>query len=272
MKLQIVPASRGAQWVRQGFAVFFSRPLAFMGLFGLWLLGTLVAQLLPWIGFLLVWGTLPLVTLGFMLATQQALQGRFPTLKVFVLPLQGPPQQKRALWQLGAIYAAAMLVVALVYVWIDGGRFQTAMQAAMASGKASPESLEALFADDRVQLSLLWITAAISLLSVPFWHAPALVYWGGQPAAKALFFSTVACWRNKGAFAVYVLTGAGALTALAFAAALLMLLLGQPGLAVLVIPPLGFAFYAVFYASLFFTFVDCFEMPSAAPTLEEPTP
>ena len=88
MKLQIVPAGRGAQWVRQGFAVFFSRPLAFMGLFGLWLLGTLVAQLLPWIGFLLVWGTLPLVTLGFMLATQQALQGRFPTLKVFVLPLR----------------------------------------------------------------------------------------------------------------------------------------------------------------------------------------
>jgi len=271
MKLQIVPAGRGAQWVRQGFAVFFSRPLAFMGLFGLWLLGTLVAQLLPWIGFLLVWGTLPLVTLGFMLATQQALQGRFPTLKVFVLPLRSTAPQKRALWQLGALYAGAMLVVALIYVLIDGGRFQTAMQAAMASGQASPESLDALFSDDRVQLSLLWITLAITLLSVPFWHAPALVYWDGQPAAKALFFSTVACWRNKGAFAVYALTGAGALAALAFASALLMLLLGQPGLAMIVIPPLALSFYAVFYASLFFTFVDCFERPPT-PAAEEPMP
>jgi hypothetical protein len=261
MKLQIVPASRGAQWVRQGFAVFFSRPLAFMGLFGLWLLGTLLAQLLPWVGFLLVWGTLPLVSLGFMLATQQALQGRFPTLKVFVQPLRGTPAQKRALWQLGALYAGLMVVVALVYMGIDGGRFQAAMQATMDSGKASPESLDALFSDDRVQLSLLWITAAIGLLSLPFWHAPALVYWDGQPAFKAIFFSTVACWRNKWAFAVYALTGAGALTALAFASALLMLLLGQPGLAMIVIPPLALSFYAVFYASLFFTFVDCFETP-----------
>jgi hypothetical protein len=272
MKLQIVPASRGAQWVRQGFAVFFSKPLAFMGLFGLWLLGTLVAQLLPWIGFLLVWGTMPLVTLGFMLATQQALQGQFPTLKVFVAPLRGTPQQKRALWQLGALYAGAMLCVALIYVLIDGGRFQTAMQATMASGKASPESVEALFSDNRVQFSLLWILTAISVLSVPFWHAPALVHWGGQPAAKALFFSTVACWRNKWAFAVYALTGASALMGLAIASAMLLALLGQPGLAVLVIPPLGFAFYAVFYASLFFTFVDCFEMPSAPLAIEEATP
>ena len=40
-------------------------------------------------------------------------------------------------------------------------------------------------------------------LSIPFWHAPALVYWGGQGWAKSLFFSTVALWRNKGAFALY---------------------------------------------------------------------
>ena len=41
-----------------------------------------------------------------------------------------------------------------------------------------------------------------ALLSVPFWHAPALVHWGGQGVAQALFSSTLALWRNKAAFAL----------------------------------------------------------------------
>ncbi len=272
MKLQLVPASRGALWLRQGLRVFFSRPLAFMGLFGLLMLGMLLAQLLPWVGSLLVWGCLPLVTLGFMLATQQVLQGRFPTPQVFVAPLRGDRVRARALLQLGALYAVGMLIVASVYLWIEGGRVQAALQAAIEGGKASPESVAALMADDRVRLSLLWATSAIALLSLPFWHAPALVYWGGQSPAKALFFSTVACWRNKWAFAVYGLTAVAAMTTMAFTAALVFLAIGQPGLVALVIPPMTLTFYAIFYASLYFTFVDCFEMPSQAPLEKEPMP
>ena len=43
------------------------------------------------------------------------------------------------------------------------------------------------------------------MLAVPFWHAPALVYWDHHGCAKALFSSTLACWRNRGAFTVYSL-------------------------------------------------------------------
>ena len=271
MKLQLVPARRGALWARQGFGVFIARPFAFMGLFGTLLLGMLVAQLLPWVGALILWACLPIATLGFMLATQQVLQGRFPTPRVFVAPLRGEPARTRALWQLGAIYAVSMALVAAVYTWIDGGRFET-LEVALARGKTTPDSLARLLTDSRLQLSLLWFSSAASVLSLPFWHAPALVYWGEQSAAKALFFSTVACWRNKAAFTVYALTGLAAVVAFALASSLLFALLGQPNLAALAMAPAALMFSAIFYASLYFTFIDCFEMPPATLTEKEPTP
>ena len=270
MKLQIVPASRGALWVRQGFRIFFSRPLSFMALFGVLLLGMLVAQLLPWIGALLFWACMPTVTLGFMLATQQSLQGRYPTPRVFIEPLRGERSRTRAMWQLGAIYAVTMLVVASVYSWIDGGRY-AALQTAVASGKATPESVGVLLDDSRLQMSLLWFASAATQSSLPLWHAPALVHWGGQTALKALFFSTVACWRNKGAFVVYALTGVAAVMAFALVSSIVFALLGLPGVAAVAMAPAVLLFVAVFYASLYFTFADCFEMAPLAPPAEKET-
>jgi hypothetical protein len=270
MQLRLVPASRGALWVRQGFRIFFARPLSFMGLFGVLLMAMLLAQLLPWVGPMLFSASLPLITLGFMLGTQQALQGRYPTPSIFIAPMRGP--HARALWQLGAWYAAAMFVVALVYLWIDGGRMQALQEAAL-DNKTTPESLAALFSDARLQLGFLWFALATGLLGMPFWHAPALVYWGGQSVGKAMFFSTVACWRNKAAFVVYAFTGLGVLMAFALACSLLFALIGQPSMAPVAMMPAVLIFVAVFYASLLFTFADCFEMPAETPALEkEPRP
>ncbi|MGY4830337.1 BPSS1780 family membrane protein [Sphaerotilaceae bacterium SBD11-9] len=270
MQLRLVPPGRGALWVRQGFRIFFARPFSFMGLFGMLLLGMVVAQLIPWVGPLLFSASLPLITLGFMRGTHQALQGRFPTPGIMFAPLRGP--HARPLWQLGAIYAACMFAVALVYIAIDGGRMQ-AFQTAALGEKATPEALAERLSDGRLQLGFLWFAGATTLLSLPFWHAPALVFWGGQSAGKAMFFSTVACWRNKWAFAVYGLTGMGIVMGFALASSLLFALIGAPGVAPLVMMPAVLLFTAVFYASLFFTFADCFEAPPETPAPEkEPAP
>ena len=95
---------------------------------------------------------------------------------------------------------------------------------------------------------------------------------GGQSWAKSLFFSTVALWRNKGAFAVY---GLGWV-------ALWLLLLAVVSLGVgvfgaqrftFVATPLTLVFSTLFYASLWFTFVDCFAPASAdAPQGDTPDP
>ncbi|MET0335885.1 MAG: BPSS1780 family membrane protein [Rhizobacter sp.] len=271
MKLLIAPPREGVQWARNGLRVFVKRPLSFMGLFGAVLLAMLLAQLLSWVGSLVLWACLPLVTLGFMIATRQALEGGTPTFQVFIAPLRGEPASRRALWQLGLMYAFVMLLIVGVHAWIDDGRM-AALQVAATDGKGTPETMGPLLADARLQMSLLWFAVAASLLSVPFWHAPALVHWGGHTAPKALFSSTVACWRNKGAFLLYGLACIGTVVVFALLSSLLFAVLGTPNLAAAVMMPAVLFFTVIFYASLYFTYAGCFETPPVLPAPEEPTP
>ena len=98
----------------------------------------------------------------------------------------------------------------------------------------------------------------MGLLSVPYWHAPALVHWGGQGVAQSLFSSTLALWRNKGAFAVNTLLWGGLLMAVASIVSLLFALIGLAQFAPMVLMATGLLMSTVFYASLYFSFVDCF--------------
>ncbi len=93
---------------------------------------------------------------------------------------------------------------------------------------------------------------------MPFWHAPALVHWGGQTAGQALFSSALAVWRCKGAFAMYMLGWVGLILMFGLATALVLGLLGMAQLAGLMGIPAGLVFSAVFYISLLFTFNDSF--------------
>ena len=67
--------------------------------------------------------------------------------------------------------------------------------------------------------TLTYLVLATPLL-MAFWFAPLLAAWDGVGAAKSLFFSFVASWRNWRAFTVYGL--ALALVGVAVPAALLL--------------------------------------------------
>ena len=204
MKLRLVPASRGLQWLRQGFAIFFKHPLGFAVLFASFMFMLFLALLLPLVGSLLLLTAMPLISLGFMIGTQRALEGRFPLPRVFIEPLQQSRAARVAMLQLGVLYAAASALIMWLSNAVDGGALGQAMQV-MSDSKAPPEAMQEALSDGRLQFGLLLRFGLAGLLSVPFWHAPALVHWGGHPPAKALFFSLVACWRNRGAFVVYAL-------------------------------------------------------------------
>jgi hypothetical protein len=118
--------------------------------------------------------------------------------------------------------------------------------------------VDAILAEPGVVTGGLLAVVLALLLSVPFWHAPALVHWGGQTVGQSLFSSTLALWRAKGAFFVYGMTFIGLLLLSVFTLGLLLGLLGAPQLAALLALPLGLAFTALFYISLLFSFNDCF--------------
>jgi hypothetical protein len=271
MKLHTVPATRGAQWLLMGLRTFFSRPLVYLSLIGLWMLVAVVVQLLPLIGTVAMWAALPLVTLGFMLATELVTQGKIPTLQVFVRPLQGDPRRRRALGQLGAIYALVMVAVVGGFALILGN--DVALPTPPAEGSSAPPAPPAPL-DPRLQSGLLWIGGATVLLSVPFWYAPALVHWAGHSAGQSLFSSVVAVWRNLGAFVMYALANMAAVMLVGMAASVLVGILGvgsqQTAFALLV--PIAFVMMAVFYASLYFTYADVFGAPAAATPSEEAQP
>jgi hypothetical protein len=249
MRLRKLPARRGVVWVRQGLRIFFRRPLGFTALFFLYAL----------LGPMLMFAVAPLATLGFMIATRQTLQGRLHFVSVFVEPLQGSRARRIAHLQLGLLYAAGVALVFWVSDLVGGAAFDAVRQVVSGGEQATPQELQRVLSDSSLQAAWLLMTAGISLLAVPFWHAPALVHWDDQPAGKALFFSVVACWRNKGALVVYALGWVAVIMVLGFAMTTLFALLGMPQLAFAAATPAMLMMSAAFYASLYFTFADTFE-------------
>ena len=74
LRLHPVAARQGAKWITQAFKVWRKRPMAFVGLFMFFLFGVLLLMLIPVVGPLLGLGLLPMLTLGFMIATHSAVQ------------------------------------------------------------------------------------------------------------------------------------------------------------------------------------------------------
>ncbi len=257
MKLQTVPARRGALWVQQGFRTFFRQPLAFAALFAVFMFGVLLLALVPMIGPFMVLALLPLVSLGFMLATRVATEGGQPSPRAFVEPLRVDRPRRIAMLQLGVIYALATFAVMWLSDLVDGGAFEALMDA-MPAGQTAPETVAAKLDAPGLAFGLVLRFGLAGLLSVPFWHAPALVHWDGHGCAKALFSSTLACWRNRGAFTLYGLLWLALILVFGMAGSLVFALLGQAQLFALAVVPMSLVFSTVFYVSLYFTFADCF--------------
>ena len=257
MRLQTVPAGHGILWVRAGFRIFFQRPMAYTALFAAFMFAVFVLALLPWIGTLVLLALLPLVSLGFMIATRVATAGGAPTPSVFVDPLRADRARLTSMLQLGLIYAAATFAVMWLSDLVDGGSFEALMDA-LPAGQSAPDAMAARLAAPGLVSGLLLRFGLAGLLSVPFWHAPALVYWDRQGSAQALFSSTLACWRNRGAFAVYSLAWVALIVLFGVVGSLLFALAGQAQLFAVAAVPLSLLFSTVFYASLYYTFADCF--------------
>ena len=268
MKLQTVPARQGAAWVRQGFRAFIKRPIAFGGmLLAVMFVVLLVKLVQPLV--IVVLPFVPLVSLGFMLATRLVLDHGVPTPALFAVPLRTDRARLIALLRLGLIYAGATLVIMTIADLVDGGGPELLVEAPLPpASAASGADAAALAAAPQALLGLMVRLGLAGLLAVPFWHAPALVHWQGYGAAKALFSSTIACWRNRGAFLVYSAVWLGWVIGLGMLSGLLLAVLGRPQLLISATLPLSAVIATVYYTSLYFTFADCFKAGDGEPAIE----
>lgn len=261
LKLQTVPTAQGLLWVRLGFTQFLRHPMAYASVLVLFMVAVMVVSMLPVLGSVLVMMAIPVLSLAFMHATHEGVNGRTPRPGVLVAMWREtvPKERRRALLTLCLTYALLTLLGLSLCELIDDGNLERFMDGV--AGNRSPEEIEALASAPGVfegALGRLLVTAA---LGVPFWHAPALVLWGGQGVAQALFSSALAVWRAKGAFLLYGLGWMGAISAAATLMALVLGLLGQGQLSGLFVMPLALLVSTAYYVSLYFTFVDSFGQP-----------
>jgi len=132
------------------------------------------------------------------------------------------------------------------------------LQVLLAQGKTAQAEVDALLSEPGVATASIVAVVLGTALSVPFWHAPALVHWGGQSVGQALFSSALAMWRSKAAFALYLFTWTALIMLFGLLSALVLGLLGLGQMAGLAALPAGLLFSTVFYVSLLFTFNDSF--------------
>ena len=271
LHLQSVPPRNGLLWVRHGLKVLQRKPIALIGLFATVMLASAVLQFVPLLGQLVVMSALPLVSLAFMLAAHQVLQSHTPTAAVFLQPLQLTKERRRAQIGLGLLYTVTTILAMLLAHWLDGGALVRAMEQ-VANAKGDPQALELIAAQASIGPSVALRVALLGLLSIPFWHAPALIHWGGQGVMQALFSSTLGVWRNKGAFALSGLVWVGLSFAVMMSITVLCLVLGLVSALPFILLPLMMALMTAFYCSLYFTFIDCFmfgaprDLPEATET------
>lgn len=268
MKLKSVPASQGLQWVRDGFKTLARRPMAFVGLASAFVFVMALAIRFAWLLMLFV-AALPMISLGFMNAARLAHDRGTTTLAAFFAPWRAGRPTGVALLRMTFAYVGASVVIGLLTSWAYGDAF-SALVASQTQPPPHSGSVAEHMADPRLATGMLVQLGLATLLSVPFWHAPPLIHWGGQGLAQALFSSTVAIWRNRGAFVVYALAFAALVFAFTVAGGLLFALFGTGPLVAMLALSVSLVIPAAFYASLYWTFVGCFDIID--PLAPAPTP
>jgi hypothetical protein len=281
VRIRRLPAQAGLRWIRQGLRAFLRQPAGFMGLFAMFLLAMLlfslpVAFLMPLaeaihldpvVVSLLSLVLMPLLSLAFMLGTEAVTNDLRVRPGLFFLPLRGCAESRRSLLAIGLLYVVLFALAWFIGNGIDDGetmrwfasRFMVPPDGAVAPALPPPLGPAAQFV-----MCLKMATIAIG--SIPLWHAPALVHWARQGAAKAMFASVIGLWRTKAALAVFMLGWLGVMFAVTSVLAVLELLLGGSTLFLVIGVISSWAMSAVFYVTLWFGFVDTFEI-AAPPAL-----
>ena len=261
MKLRIVPASTGPQWVRQGITVFWRQPMALAALFFASMAAMSLAAAIPLVGPVVALALLPSATLAMMVAAAQAEQGRTPLPTVLLVAFRTGRQRLDAMLVLGGLYAAGFLGIMGLSALVDGGQFARVY---LGDIPLTPE-----LAQSGAFMVAMWLAIVLYLpLSMLFWHAPGLVHWHGVPPVKALFFSAVACVRNLGAFFLYGLAWMGVFLIASLLLSLVVTVLALAGLGASIgvglMVALAMTLATMFFTSIVFTFRDCFEAPEPA--------
>lgn len=241
MQAAKLPFLYGWYWIQEGLRLFKLQPAALF----FWSLITSIlinlSNIFPIFGQMVLIVLVPTMTFIIQNACRRIDAGEVMRLGMWTEPLKPVPVRNRLI-KLGFIYLLACLAVGFIATF----PFVSELSQLMDNREASPEAIMAAFRKPIFLFFILYLG-----LSALFWHAPALVGWHAIPVKQALFFSMVACWRNKAAFLLYGLCWAAAFFTIQTLGELLLGAGLSPGTATLVLTPINLAMAAILYASFY---------------------
>ena len=255
----VVPARRGWDWWRRGFAIFRAAPwmwaLIVLVLAGVFLLVVAVAGALsaaivrsPAGIFLLVLLAVivmnivyPIISGGLMLAARAADEGDKPTVgHVFA----GFSQAGGTLAAVGVLLLVGYIVIAAIQFMLFGMGFSKGMA-------GNPATM--------MQQSVLASLVSLALsvpLAMAFWFASSLVVFNGLSAIEAIRSSFLGCLKNVVPFLIYGLLG----LALGIVLALVLgaLIFATRGLAAILMFVLAFAILPIILGTIYAGYRDIY--------------
>jgi hypothetical protein len=252
MQLIEVPAKTGYIWYRQGIWLFRRNPLAFLTIFFTYLIAMWIVSLVPMIGGVLPLAFIPGVAVGFMAACRDTVAGKpvFPTILVDGFRSYGRLAARRLI-ELGGFYIAAIALVFAGSALADGGTLFSLM---LGVSGVTPQTLQ----KSAVPIAALVALACYVPVAMLFWFAPVLAAWHDVPPVKAMFFSLVSCWRNRGAFIVYAALWFATAIAISLGLTLLMDALDASAYTFAVMFPATITLTTMLYCSFYATYRGCF--------------
>ena len=297
----------GWRWVGSGWRLFRRQPFSFAAMLLLCALALLcmdtlvdwlaqnLSTLIPPTAIDLLGGTLvavlsPVLTIGFLQACRVAQSGLpVQPLLIFAGFRSGRPTLPRLLG-LGAIQTVALIFILLVTSGPDAFRSEAstpgntstsaATTPAAAAGAAPAPRVDPtvppteaeqakMVHDFVVQVERGVVYLPIAMIT---WYAPMLIAWHGLPVGKAMFFSLVAVWRNRAAFAVYGIAWIGVWFGLSTVFAMIAIALNLVNVLTVVAAPLAMLLVTWMYCSVYATYETVFvdrsvvSMPPPVPT------
>ncbi|MFA5520448.1 MAG: BPSS1780 family membrane protein [Castellaniella sp.] len=198
MQAATLPISAGWQWILDGYRLFMRQPAPMF----FWSLVTgmliSISYLIPVFGQIALIGATPLLTFIILSACRRVASDQRMGWGLWLQPLRRDPSVRRRLFRLGMLYLAFCMAAGIVATIPFLNDLRLAVDA---GGGIDERQLLAAMRGPFITFGLLYV-----LISALFWHAPALTGWHAIPIVQAMFYSMVACWRNKLPFLAY---GAG---------------------------------------------------------------
>jgi hypothetical protein len=251
-----LPATAGWKWIAKGWMLFKCQPMALFTWAMFITLVLIFATLTAPIGPLLFITLMPAITLMTLSNTRHVDRGERLTPVMWFASLK-PAGTFKKLLLLGALYVGICLSVGFLVFLPFADELNQAMQTLI-----DTQDIEPLM--NTLQTPLLLFAGFYFVLAALFWYSPILIGWHGSTIGKALFFSAVACWRNKWAFMVYAIAWA----AIFFAVDITIGAIVAAGLPLDVAAalqlPLNVLIGSVLYASFYPTYKEVFSFVDTA--------